>query len=198
MTRTNTPSPPVASTLLSASTIGLPVRRLTEEGVAAFINACLNGRVFSPGDAIVSFLYGETGGSPLFLRTLMTTLSKEHVVAFDYDSLQWRFDLVALQSHLSDASFDSYLENMMRRQPPEVREILKVGPAMKTADRKTMAYLPAAGFPLHLLAAAANMAVGEVENIVQLAVGNGTLSLRSNVVRFTHDRQRVGGCPFYR
>lgn len=94
--------------------------------MSKFIDTCLNGRVSSSGDAIASFLYGETGGSPLFLQTLMTTLLKEQVVAFDYDSLQWRFDLVALQSHLSDASFDAYLENMMRRQPPDVQDILMV------------------------------------------------------------------------
>jgi hypothetical protein len=94
--------------------------------VGIFINTCLNGRVSSNGDAIASFLYGETGGNPLFLQTLMMTLLKEQMVAFDYGSLQWKFNLVALQSHLSDASFDAYLYNVMRRQPPDVQDILRV------------------------------------------------------------------------
>lgn len=127
MTRTITPDPPGAASLLSSSSVGLPVNRLTEDGVATFINTCLNGRVASSGDAIASFLYCETGGSPLFLKTLMHTLLKEYVVAFDYDCLQWRFDLVALQSHLSDASFEAYLEKVMRRLPMDCQELLKVG-----------------------------------------------------------------------
>lgn len=103
------------------------MQRLTEDGVVAYIDTCLNRRVAASGHAIASFLYGETGGSPLFLRTLMTTLLKEQVVAFDFDSLQWRFDLVTLQAHLSDANFDSYLENVMRRLPQDAQELLKVG-----------------------------------------------------------------------
>jgi hypothetical protein len=54
-----------------------------------------------------------------------------------------------------------------------------------------MAYLPATGFPLNLLASIANMGLGEAENLVQLAVSSGILSLRNEHVRFTHDRQRV-------
>lgn len=56
----------------------------------------------------------------------MTTLVKEGVVAFDYDSLQWRFDLVSLQSHLSDTGFDAYLEGVMRRLPADVQQLLIV------------------------------------------------------------------------
>lgn len=126
MTRCPSSNSPPASVLFSASSRTLEVKRLTEEGVVAYIDTCLNGRVAASGHAIASFLYGETGGSPLFLRTLMATLLKEQVVAFDFDSLQWRFDLVTLQSHLSDANFDSYLENVMRRLPPDAQELLKV------------------------------------------------------------------------
>lgn len=127
MTRTYGSEPPPPSALLSASSMAVHVPRLTEEGVTVFINTCLNHRVASQGDVVASFLYGETGGSLLFLQTLMTTLLKEHVVAFDYDSLLWRFDLVALQSHLSDdSSYDAYLENMMKRQPTDVQELLMV------------------------------------------------------------------------
>lgn len=126
MTRSASLVVPPANALFSASSTSLAVQRLTEEGVVAYIDTCLNGRVAASGQAIASFLYGETGGSPLFLRTLMTTLLKEQVVAFDFDSLQWRFDLVTLQSHLSDANFDGYLENVMRRLPADVQELLKV------------------------------------------------------------------------
>jgi predicted ATPase len=126
MTRSHGSDPPPQRSLLSSCSTCIPVNRLTEEGVNTFINTCLNGRVSSSGDAIASFLSGETGGSPLFLQTLLTTLLKEQVVRFDYDALQWRFDLISLQSHLSDASFDSYLENMMRKQPSDVQEVLMV------------------------------------------------------------------------
>ena len=40
------------------------------------------------------------------------------------------------------------------------------------------------------------MSLGEVENLVQLAAISGTLSLRNNHVRFTHDRQRVAAQSF--
>jgi predicted ATPase len=129
LTRTNSTEPPPVSWTLSRTSVGLHVRRLTEDGVAAFINSCFSGRVANSEEAIASFLYGETGGSPLFLKSLMNTLLKDYVVAFDYDALQWRFDLVALQSHLSDASFDAYLESVMRRLPTDVHDMLMVSHA---------------------------------------------------------------------
>ncbi|KAL1408018.1 hypothetical protein Q8F55_004815 [Vanrija albida] len=176
--RANEPPPP--SALLSISSTSIEVRRLTEDGVAQFISTCLNGRVSTSTETIVSFLYGETGGSPLFLRTLMTTLVKEGVVAFDYDSLQWRFDLVSLQSHLSDSGFDAYLEGVMRRLPSEVQQLLIL-----------LSRLPSAGFPLRLLAMALDKTATETDNIAQVAVAAGALTVRNGTVRFTHDRQKM-------
>ncbi|BEJ17086.1 hypothetical protein CspHIS471_0604870, partial [Cutaneotrichosporon sp. HIS471] len=178
MTRSATPVAPPASVLFSASS-SLEVKRLTEEGVVAYIDMCLNGRVATSGLAIASFLYGETAGSPLFLRTLMTTLLKEQVVAFDFDSLQWRFDLVTLQSHLSDASFDSYLENVMRRLPSEVQELLKI-----------LSYLPSAGFPLKKLSKGLGKPVPDLESLMQVCAAIGVLALQPDHFRFTHERQR--------
>ncbi|BEI86447.1 hypothetical protein CcaverHIS002_0607340 [Cutaneotrichosporon cavernicola] len=178
ITGSATPVPPPASVLFSASS-SLEVKRLTEEGVVAYIDKCLNGRVATSGLAIASFLYGETAGSPLFLRTLMTTLLKEQVVAFDFDSLQWRFDLVTLQSHLSDASFDSYLENVMRRFPPEVQELLKI-----------LSYLPSAGFPLKKLSKGLGKPVRDLESLMQVCAAIGVLALQPDHFCFTHERQR--------
>lgn len=125
MTRSGSPQPST-QTSLSASALNLHVDSFNEEVVRQFINICLNDRVASSGEAFSSFLFGETGGSPLFLTTLMTTLYKEGVVAFDYDSLLWRFDLAALQGYLSDTTFDSYLEVSMRRLPVDTRRLLMV------------------------------------------------------------------------
>ncbi|KLT44142.1 hypothetical protein CC85DRAFT_32503 [Cutaneotrichosporon oleaginosum] len=179
MTRTTSSVAPPANSLFSASSTSLAVQRLTEEGVVSYIDTCLNGRVAASGQAIASFLYGETGGSPLFLRTLMSTLLKEQVVAFDFDSLQWRFDLVTLQSHLSDANFDSYLENVMRRLPPDVQELLKI-----------LSYLPSAGFPLSKLSQGLGKPVRDLESLMQVCAVIGILSLQPDHFRFTHERQR--------
>ncbi|GMK57153.1 hypothetical protein CspeluHIS016_0309930 [Cutaneotrichosporon spelunceum] len=179
MTRSTTSAAPPASVFFSASSTPLEVKRLTEEGVVAYIDTCLNGRVATSGQAIASFLYGETAGSPLFLRTLMTTLLKEQVLAFDFESLQWRFDLVTLQSHLSDASFDSYLENVMRRLPPEVQELLKI-----------LSYLPSSGFPLKQLSTGLQKPVQDLESLMQVCGAIGVLALQPDYFRFTHERQR--------
>lgn len=131
------------TSLFSAGSMSIPINKLTEDGVVKYINTCLNGRVASSGQAIASFLYSETQGSPLFLRTLMTTLLKEQVVSFDYDALQWRFDLGTLQSHLSDANFDLYLESAMRRLPSDVQDVLKVSTCVFSTLTASDAFLPA-------------------------------------------------------
>lgn len=64
--------PPEASSLSPGSTL-LHIRRLPEDGVGEMINACFHGAL-DQAQNLTSFLYAETAGSPLYLRSLITTL----------------------------------------------------------------------------------------------------------------------------
>lgn len=61
----------------------------------------------------------------------------------------------------------------------------------KIANTQLLSYLPNAGFPVERLAKALEKPTGEIENLLQLAVALGVVSLRPDVVRFSHDRQRL-------
>lgn len=54
-----------------------------------------------------------------------------------------------------------------------------------------LSYLPNGGFPIDYLAASLSKRMGEVENLLQLAVAFGVVSIRLGVVHFSHDRQRL-------
>lgn len=126
MYRVESEAPPLPSQLLSSASTSVGITSLGEKGVLDFIEASLNSRV-SNGSALANFLWVETAGSPLFLRTLLATLVRfalqfqllmgqvrDGIVYFDYETLVWRFDGVGLQSHLSDAGVDSYFERLIQ------------------------------------------------------------------------------------
>ena len=69
----------------------------------------------------------ETGGNPLYLRTILTDLVKEEVLFFDFDILSWRFDLVNVQGCLSDSGVDAYIKITLSRLSPDIRDTLAVG-----------------------------------------------------------------------
>ena len=116
---------PPSTVLLSPSTINVNVPPLSEEGVLSLIKASFNDRIAS-GPALASFLHAETAGLSLFVRTIIANLVKENVITFDYDSLIWRFDTVQLQTHLSKAGVDAYLEKLISSLPPAAQDILFV------------------------------------------------------------------------
>jgi hypothetical protein len=125
--------------MLSATASSLLIRRLPEEGVAALVKACFK----TPVDNVSTFaslLYAETRGSPLYLRSMLTTLVcsvyharltwqvKDGVTFFDFDFLIWRFDPLALQTHMSDVGVDAYLERIQKALPSDVKELLSASP----------------------------------------------------------------------
>ena len=71
--RVESERPPPESMSLSPSSPLLHIKRLPEAGVAELINACFHGAL-DQAQNLASFLYAETGGSPLYLRSLITTL----------------------------------------------------------------------------------------------------------------------------
>jgi hypothetical protein len=49
------------------------IDKLPEEGVMKLLEACFHGRL-DKASSLVSFLHAETAGSPLYLRSLLSTL----------------------------------------------------------------------------------------------------------------------------
>jgi hypothetical protein len=65
--------PPEPDQLLSVTSTSLGIQRLDESGVADFVDACFGGKLEN-AHSLVSFLFAETQGSPLYMRTLMSSL----------------------------------------------------------------------------------------------------------------------------
>ncbi|KAL7420434.1 hypothetical protein Q5752_004384 [Cryptotrichosporon argae] len=179
MTRTQDERPPPTSALLSIASTSLPIGRLTEDGVTEFIATCFNRRLASNAHAAASMIYGETNGSPLFLRTLLSTLVRNKVAYFDFETLVWVFDNVALQSHLFDAGVDAYIDRLLGELSVEVRQMLM-----------TLSCLPSAGVPLTLLAASIDKTPADISSLLAVASAAGTIVANAREVRFTHDRQK--------
>ena len=51
---------------------------------------------------------------------------REKVIYFDFGILLWRFHSLDLQSHLSDAGVDVYLERLLKSLPKDVMSTLSV------------------------------------------------------------------------
>lgn len=66
-------NPPAASTMLSTASTQIHIKRLPEDGVAEFVNTCFHD-CLDKSSNLISFLYAETGGSPLYLRSLLSIL----------------------------------------------------------------------------------------------------------------------------
>ena len=68
--------PPPAPMLLSSSSTQMMVDKLPEEGIINLLHVCFHDRL-DKASSLVSFLYAETAGSPLYLRSLLNTLVGE-------------------------------------------------------------------------------------------------------------------------
>lgn len=126
----DTPTPK----LLSPATINVTVPPLNERSVHQLIKASFQNRIAASGE-LASFLHFETGGSSLFVRTLLATLVKDAVITFDFEGLTWRFDAVLLQKHLSKAGVEAYLEKLILSLPSDARQVLYVGGDMDGQSR---------------------------------------------------------------
>jgi len=51
---------------------------------------------------------------------------RDHIVYFDFSMLLWRFDALALQSHLTNRKVDEFLTSIMREFPESTQSLLKV------------------------------------------------------------------------
>ena len=182
--RTETSSPPPAAELLSAHSSNLHIERLPENGVSEFLQASLPATI-DKISTLASFLYQETLGSPLYLRSLMVSLVRDHVIYFDFELLIWRFDPLALQSHLSDHGVDAYLEKVQQGLPTGTRDVLQL-----------LACLPVSGCKMDLLADLVGCSVEECLSRLSPAQGIGAIILTKNHVRFAHDRPRVSENPY--
>lgn len=132
-------SPPAPSTLLAVSSTQMLVDRLPEDSVLDLLQACFHNSL-DQGANLVSFLHAETAGSPLYLRSLVSTLVsllilsglvaddqvRDHTIYFDWNMLLWRHDTMALQSHLSNRKVDDFLDTIMRNFSPTTQQVLKV------------------------------------------------------------------------
>lgn len=66
-------APPATSMLLSTGATQMLVDKLPEDSVLDLLQACFHNRL-DQGANLVSFLHAETAGSPLYLRSLISTL----------------------------------------------------------------------------------------------------------------------------
>lgn len=82
--RVETEQPPSEAMSLSPGSHQLHIKRLPEDGVAELINACFHGAL-DQAQNLASFLYAETAGSPLYLRSLITTLVSHFYSGSDKD-----------------------------------------------------------------------------------------------------------------
>jgi hypothetical protein len=160
---------------LIPSAIDLHIETFPESGVAEYIQACLPTTVENL-PTLASFLYAETGGSPLYLRSLIGSLIGP-VVYFDYDLLIWRFDPLALQSHLSDAGVDAYLDKVQRGLPEAAQRLLQL-----------LACLPVNGSTVSLLV---ELGCKDVPASMAAAQSVGAVIVTGDRIRFSHDRPRV-------
>lgn len=148
---------PPAERLLSLSGDSLHISKLPEAGVRALITASFPTTI-DKDSTLISLIYAETEGSPLYIRTLLVTLVslsgssplktqvKEGVIFFDFESLIWRFDPLALQAHVSDKGVDSYIERVQSSLPAEVIKLLSVSePAMASLSHRSYLFCPRAG-----------------------------------------------------
>lgn len=71
--RTEDDLAPPSSTLFSTGAAVIHVEKLPERGVLELIRLCFHDTLDQASN-LASFLYAETGGSPLYLRSLLTTL----------------------------------------------------------------------------------------------------------------------------
>jgi hypothetical protein len=110
--------------------------------------------------------------------------------------LLWRFDPLALQSHLTNRKVDEFLTSIMREFPESTQLLLKVCRASQnSADLQTLSCMPSIGVPNALLARALDMSVDEVELALESPMTTGCTtggrSGQDHTVRFSHDRYRV-------
>lgn len=178
--RTDSTPPPDPLSLLSVTAHNIHVPRLDEDGVEAYLAAALQGPIDNLS-TLTSFLYAETSGSPLFLRTLVSSLVLERVLYFDYDVLVWRFEPVGLQRHLSDTGVDAYLGQLVNNLPDTTRKRMML-----------LSLLPANGFKMDHFAALIDVPPNELRSLLDLFAKRSTLVLRDgDRIKFSHDRARM-------
>ncbi|KAK4686974.1 hypothetical protein P7C73_g3144, partial [Tremellales sp. Uapishka_1] len=174
-----TPTP--LQSLLSIGATDIRIQPFDDNAALKFALSCLQSRVEGGGTGIASYLYSQTGGNPLYMGSLISTLVKESIIIFDFDLLIWRFDLQQLQRHVSDFGVDAYLSRLQAALPPPVRSLLQV-----------LSCLPSAGFDIELLGKLLAMPIGSIEKAVKTAAETGIVSVTAaKTVKFTHGRQRT-------
>lgn len=124
--RVDEDAPPPSAALLSKSSQTVKIDRFQESSVADFLRTCFHW----PADDgvasnLASFLWTETQGSPFYLRSLVTTMVRERVIAFSFDLLRWTVDFTSLQLHTSEG-VDAYLDRTLSALPENVQQLLRV------------------------------------------------------------------------
>lgn len=107
---------------------------------------------------------------------------EDNIVFFDYDCLLWRFDPPGLQAHLSGAGIDAYLSKVLLGLTPNNRRRLML-----------LSCLPSSGFSLGSFAELVEEPLHAIESVLRGAQGwHNLIVIEGKIVRFAHDRLRVG------
>ncbi|ORX35226.1 AAA ATPase domain-domain-containing protein [Kockovaella imperatae] len=157
---------------------GIVLSPFTEYEVRTFVLSCFKSPV-EDIDVLSKLLFEDTGGLPLHLVSLITTLVRERVLSFQFDSLNWTVDLEGLQSRLTSRGLDSYFEWVQSTLSPDARDCVGA-----------LCLFPASGIKISVLAEYLRQAPQEVANKLAAATITGIIKIEKRVASFTHDRQR--------
>jgi predicted ATPase len=171
---------PAPQKLLSASSSNTEIPFLTESGVLAKVETAFH-HLIEGAPALASFLFAETNGSPLYLRSLVSSLVKDKVIYFDFERVIWRYNTVDLQQHLSESGLDGFFERLLLRLPEDARELLYI-----------LSCLPSAGLSTEQLASLLERTISETQTLANTASSTaGLVSIRNNQISISHDRPRA-------
>ncbi|CED84853.1 multi-sensor hybrid histidine kinase [Phaffia rhodozyma] len=181
--RTENLEPPPEATNIP-SPMMLHITRLNEQGVEKFLSACFGWdqasiSAVANSPYLVSFLYSQTDGNLLFLRSLVAALVREGVIFFAFDLFQWKFDIFALQDH-SSVGVDEFLDSILKTLPENVQEALEVLSCLQSRACKIEHLAMILGKERH-----------QTEVMLHTATLLGIVILDDKTVRFSHDRQQA-------
>ncbi len=103
----------------------MTVAALTQDDICELVGETLS---MPPAavEGLASQLLAKTFGIPFHLRELLTSLHDTGVIAFDRQSMQWRWQDEAIRSRVMDADIAKLMAERLDRLTPEERETLAV------------------------------------------------------------------------
>lgn len=97
---------------------------LSEDATLEFIKQCFHGRILHSRGFSAS-LFRHTGGNPLYLRALLSSMVSSKAIKFDFNMQLWRQDML-LSANVLGIDVKAYLDGLLKTLPVASRPILEV------------------------------------------------------------------------